>query len=147
MANLGQNHLLRCKPAYLGLLFPHSANGNVWQDSIGIVTVGAVHSSPSTLIEAALSSIVGVLIMVVIVHVVALCALNLLVTAGVANTLAVEREAVVHVAQLQTDAGVIGTFDAYRSEVVVVLQCRVAVPIAGVECVNLVYAGCGECRC
>ena len=57
--------------------------------------------------------------------------------------LAVDREAVVHVAQLEAGAVVSRTLDALRREVVVVLVELVAVAQAGVHGVDLVVVGQG----
>ena len=57
--------------------------------------------------------------------------------------LAVDREAVVHVSQLEAGAVVGCTLDALRREVIVVLVDLVAVAQAGVHGVNLVVVGQG----
>ena len=57
--------------------------------------------------------------------------------------LAVDREAVVHVSQLEAGAVVGRTLDALRRQVVVVLVAPVAVAIAGVQGVDLVVGGQG----
>ena len=81
------------------------------------------------------------LVVVVVVDVVPVRAGRLLVAAGVVSALPVEREPVVHVAQGEADAGVVGAVDADGCEVVVVLQGGVAVPVAGVQGVDLVDCG------
>ena len=60
---------------------------------------------------------------------------------GVVCALPVEREAVVHVSEVEADVGVVGAVDADGREVVVVLQGGVAVPVAGVQGVDLVDGG------
>ena len=82
------------------------------------------------------------LVVVVVIDVVPVRAVRLLVAAGVVGALPVEREPVVHVSQGEADAGVVGAVDADGCEVVVVLQGGVAVPVAGVQGVDLIDCGC-----
>ena len=81
------------------------------------------------------------MVIVVVVYVVPVRAVRLLVAAGVVSALPVEREPVVHVAEVEADVGVVGAVDADGREVVVVLQGGVAVAIAGVQGVDLVDCG------
>merc|ERR1719361_2225024 len=83
---------------------PHPAYGNVGQLCGRVVRVAAVHAPPAAFVEAALSGVVRILIVVVVGHVVPVLAVSQLPARAVRAALAVDRESVVHVSQLETRA-------------------------------------------